>query len=213
MPSPATFVLQLGPDRLARIRPRRRAPPVRERVHEEQGPDKADDVLRAQGHLKAFKRDMEKARYPKKVRELADLEGRAVGLLMYGNHNLHGVLQTEEYMRALLSTWRPAYSADELERMVAGRMARKAIFDRSPAPELSFVQEEVTLRRPVGDTMVLRRQLEHLLEVANLPFVELHVMPTSRANHPGTGGGIQTLKFGDGTAVGLAFIEQALGEL
>ncbi|WP_432195636.1 helix-turn-helix domain-containing protein [Streptomyces sp. bgisy027] len=164
--------------------------------------DRADEVLSAQGHLKAFKRDMEQARYPKKVRELADLEGRAVELLMYGNHNLHGLLQTEEYMRALLATWRPAYSPDQLERMAAGRMARKSIFERSPAPELSFVQEEVTLRRPIGDTMVLRRQLEHLLEVAQLPFVELQVMPTSRANHPGTGGRIQVLKFGDGTGVG-----------
>lgn len=149
--------------------------------------DKADDVLRAGGHLKAFMEDMKKARYPKKVRELADLEERAVELLMYGDHNLHGLLQTQEYMRALLATWRPTYSADELERMVAGRMARKAIFDRSPAPEFSFVQEEVTLRRPIGDTMVLRRQLEHLLEVARLPFVELQVMPNVPSEPPRDG--------------------------
>jgi transcriptional regulator with XRE-family HTH domain len=164
--------------------------------------EKADEVLEARGALKEFMEDMKKARYPKKVRELADLEGKAVELLMYGNHNIHGLLQTEEYMRALLSTWRPAYSSDELERMVAARMARKALFERSPAPELSFVQEQVTLERPVGDTMVLRRQLEHMLKVAQLPFVELQVMPTNRANHPGTGGRIQVLKFSDGTALG-----------
>ncbi|MFJ4621460.1 Scr1 family TA system antitoxin-like transcriptional regulator [Streptomyces sp. NPDC088812] len=163
---------------------------------------KADEVMEARGALKEFMEDMSKARYPKKVRELADLEGRAVELLMYGNHNIHGLLQTEEYMRALLSTWRPAYSPDELERMVAARMARKSLFERSPAPELSFVQEQVTLERPVGDTMVLRRQLEHMLAVAQLPFVELQVMPTNRANHPGTGGRIQVLKFSDGSAVG-----------
>ncbi|WP_405871961.1 helix-turn-helix domain-containing protein [Streptomyces sp. NBC_00005] len=164
--------------------------------------DRADEALRAGGHLKAFMEDMRKARYPKKVRELADMEERAVELLMYGNYDLHGLLQTEEYIRALLATWRPAYLPDELERMVAARMARKSIFERSPAPELSFVQEEVTLRRPIGDTMVLRRQLEHLLEVARLPSVELQVIPTARANHPGTGGRIQVLKFGDGTGVG-----------
>ncbi len=60
----------------------------------------------------------------------------------------------------------------------------------------------MTLRRPVGDTMVLRRQLEHMLEVARLPSVELQVMPTTRANHPGTGGLIEVLKFVDGTGVG-----------
>ncbi|MFF3884709.1 helix-turn-helix domain-containing protein [Streptomyces sp. NPDC001914] len=164
--------------------------------------DRADDVLNAGGRLRAFKEDMEKARYPKKVRELKMLEERAVELLLYSNHNIHGLLQTPEYARALLGTWRPAYSLDELERMVAARVARKSVFERSPAPELSFVQEEVTLRRPVGGTMVLRRQLEHMLEVARLPFVELQVMPTSRADHPGTGGRIRVLKFGDGTAVG-----------
>ncbi|CAL9483530.1 helix-turn-helix domain-containing protein [Streptomyces sp. enrichment culture] len=164
--------------------------------------DSADTFLKAQGHLRAFREDMRKARYPKKVRELAELEGRAVEMLLYSNHNIHGLLQTEEYARALLRTWRPAYSPDQLERMVGARMARKSVFDRSPAPELSFVQEEVTLRRPVGDRMVLRRQLEHMLEVAQLPFVELQVMPTSRANHPGTGGRIQVLKFADGTGMG-----------
>ncbi|MFI9427293.1 helix-turn-helix domain-containing protein [Streptomyces achromogenes] len=164
--------------------------------------DNADTFLKAQGHLQAFREDMRKARYPKKVRELAELEGRAVEMLLYSNHNIHGLLQTEEYARALLRTWRPAYSPDQLERMVGARMARKSVFDRSPAPELSFVQEEVTLRRPVGDRMVLRRQLEHMLEVAQLPFVELQVMPTSRANHPGTAGLIEVLKFVDGTGVG-----------
>jgi transcriptional regulator with XRE-family HTH domain len=164
--------------------------------------DNADTFLKAQGHLRAFREDMRKARYPKKVRALAELEGRAVEMLLYSNHNIHGLLQTEEYARALLRTWRPAYTPDQLERMVGARMARKSVFERSPAPDLSFVQEEVTLRRPIGDRMVLRRQLEHMLEVAQLPFVELQVMPTVRANHPGTGGLIEVLKFADGTGVG-----------
>ncbi|MEW2621197.1 helix-turn-helix transcriptional regulator [Streptomyces sp. NPDC048106] len=166
--------------------------------------DRADTLLKAQGHLRAFMEDMRKARYPKKIRELAELEGRAVEMSLYSNHNIHGLLQTEEYSRALLRTWRPAYSTDQLERMVGARMARKSVFDRSPSPELSFVHEEVTLRRPIGDTMVLRRQLEHMLEVAQLPFVDLQVMPTGRPNHPGTGGRIQVLKFADGTGMGRA---------
>ncbi|MFD9493686.1 helix-turn-helix domain-containing protein [Streptomyces sp. NPDC060005] len=164
--------------------------------------DRADAVLNARGHIRAFTEDMERARYPKKVRELAQLEARAVEQLLYSNHNIHGLLQTEEYARALFRTWRPTLSQDDLERAVAARLARQTVFDRSPAPELGFVQEEVTLRRPVGGTMVLRRQLEHLLEVAQLAHVELQVMPTSHADHPGAAGRIQVLKFGDGTAVG-----------
>ncbi|MGW6310810.1 DUF5753 domain-containing protein, partial [Streptomyces niveus] len=164
--------------------------------------DKADKVLGARGLISAMKQDVAEVRYPKKVRDLARLEARAVELLSYGSHNLHGLLQTEEYAWALLGTRRPALSEDELERAVAGRMARRSIFDRSPAPELSFVQEEVTLRRPTGGTMVQRRQLERLLEVGQMRNVEIQVMPTNCWEHPGTGGRIQVLKFGDGSAVG-----------
>ncbi|MFB7085906.1 helix-turn-helix domain-containing protein [Streptomyces sp. NPDC056296] len=166
--------------------------------------EKADQVLGADGLIAATWEDVKKVRYPKHVRDLAKMESRAVESLSYGSHNLHGLVQTEEYARALLRTRRPALTEEELERAVAARMARKAIFDRVPVPELSFVQEEVTLRRPVGGKMVLRRQLEHLLEVARLRHVEIQVMPTSRGDHPGTGGRIQVLKFGDGTAVGRA---------
>ena len=149
-----------------------------------------------------MKEDVARVRYPKKVRDLATLEAKAVELLSYGNHNVHGLLQTEEFMEALLRTQRPSLPEDQLERAVAARMARRKIFQRSPAPELSFVLEEVTLKRPVGGKMVLRRQLEHLVEMAQLRNVQIQVMPMDRWDHPGTGGRIQVLKFGDGTAAG-----------
>lgn len=164
--------------------------------------DKADKVLGARGLIAAMKQDVAEVRYPKKVRDLARLEARAVELLSYGSHALHGLLQIQDHARALLGTRRPALSEDELERAVAARMARRSIFDRAPAPELSFVLEEVTLRRPTGGTMVQRRQLERLLEVGKMRNVEIQVMPTKCWEHPGTGGRIQVLKFGDGSAVG-----------
>lgn len=164
--------------------------------------DMADEVLGAGGLLSAMKEDVKKVRYPKKVREIAKLESQAVEMGQYSNHNIHGLLQTEEHMRALFGVWLPAYSEEEMERMVAARMARRAIFERSPAPTLSFVQEEVTLRRPVGGTMVWSRQLERLLELAHLRNVSIQVMPTHCEEHVGTGGLIEVLKFPDGTAVG-----------
>ncbi|WP_345039081.1 helix-turn-helix transcriptional regulator [Streptomyces sannanensis] len=164
--------------------------------------DRADEVLGAGGLIAAMKKDVAEVRYPKKVRDLARMEARAVELLSYGSHALHGLLQTEEYACALLGTRRPALSPDELERAVAARMARRSVFERLPAPELSFVLEEVTLRRPIGGTMVQRQQLERLLEVGKMRNVEIQVMSTDRWEHPGTGGRIQVLKFGDGSAVG-----------
>ncbi|MGW6904994.1 helix-turn-helix domain-containing protein [Streptomyces sp. NPDC054940] len=164
--------------------------------------DKADDVLRAQGHLKAFKRDMEQARYPKKVRRLKEMEERAVEMLLYSNHNIHGLLQTPEYARALCGMRQPAHSPDVVDREAAARMARKSVFDREPAPTLGFVQEQVTLERPYGGKMVLRRQLEHLLEVSQLWNVTVQVMPTDREDNAGASGLIEVLKFDDGTAIG-----------
>lgn len=162
----------------------------------------ADEVLGAAGKLAAMRGDVAQARYPKKVRDLARLEGEAVELGAYGNHNMHGLLQTEDYARALFAMRRPPYSEDEIERHVAARMARQEVFTRLPAPMLTFVQEEVTLRRPIGGRMVLRRQLERLLEVGQLRHVEIQVMPTDREEHAGMGGQLQLLKLKDGTDLG-----------
>ncbi|GAA3374352.1 helix-turn-helix transcriptional regulator [Streptomyces sannanensis] len=164
--------------------------------------DRADEVLGAGGLIAAMKKDVAEVRYPKRVRDLARMEARAVELLAYGDHNLHGLLQTEEYARALFEMRQPAYAQEEIERAVAARVARQSIFERSPAPALSFVQEEVTLRRPLGGRMVLRGQLERLLEVGQLRNVAIQVMPTAREDHAGMQGETQVLKFGDGTAVG-----------
>lgn len=164
--------------------------------------DQADEVLCAGGKLAAMKDAVAVARYPKKVRDLAKLEADAVELGAYGNHNMHGLLQTEEYARALFAMRRPSYSQDEIDQQVAARMARQEIFDRLPSPTLTFVQEEVTLTRPLGGEAVLRRQLERLLELGQLRHVDIQVMPTAREEHPGMGGQLHLLKLNDGTTVG-----------
>ncbi|MER5414318.1 helix-turn-helix domain-containing protein [Streptomyces virginiae] len=164
--------------------------------------DKADEVLGAGGKIAAMKTDIQQARYPKKVRDLAKLESEAVELGAYGNHNLHGLLQTDEYTRALYEMRRPAYSADEVDRYVAARMARQEIFQRQPSPALTFVLEQVTLERTIGGRDVLRRQLKHLLAVSRLRNVEIQVMPTDSEDHAGMGGHLQVVKMRDGSAVG-----------
>ncbi|MFE9769836.1 helix-turn-helix domain-containing protein [Streptomyces sp. NPDC005808] len=164
--------------------------------------DRADEVLGAGGLISATWEDVKRVRYPKKVRELGQLEAKAVELQLYDPLNIHGLLQTPEYARGLLLMRRPAYTEDEVERFISARVARKAVFERDPVPELSFVLEEWTLRRPLGGRSVLRRQLERLLEAGQLRNVELQVMPMDREEHAGLAGGIEVLKFADGSAVG-----------
>ncbi|MET7286662.1 helix-turn-helix transcriptional regulator [Streptomyces sp. NPDC005573] len=164
--------------------------------------DRADEVLGASGLLSAMKEDVAKVRYPKKVRELAQVEARAVEIGVYVCHSISGLLQTPEHARAAFESRQPPYSEDEVERMVAARVARQSVFGGEPSRVLSFVLEEAPLRRPLGGTMVWRRQLEHLLEVGKLRNVTLQVMPTHREVHPGLDGRIELLKFEDGTALG-----------
>jgi transcriptional regulator with XRE-family HTH domain len=164
--------------------------------------DRADEVLGAGGLIAAAWEDVKKVRYPKKVRELGKLEAMAVEIGVYECNSVHGLLQTPDHARALFEAAQPPYSQDDVERMVAARLARQSVFDRDPAPSVHFVLEEAVVRRQVGGTMVWRQQLEHLLEVGRLRNVTLQVMPTNSDAHPGLDGKIELLKFPDGTAVG-----------
>lgn len=164
--------------------------------------ERADEVLKAGGRISTIKPDVVEMRYPKKIRDLANLEAEAVELGAYSNHNVHGLLQTEEYTRSLYEMRRPSFAEDKIERLVEARMARQSIFERQPFALLTFVLEEVTLARPLGGRTVLRRQLERLLEVGQLRHVEIQVMPTDREDHAGMAGELRVLKLNDGSTIG-----------
>ncbi|GGT82599.1 helix-turn-helix domain-containing protein [Streptomyces coeruleorubidus] len=164
--------------------------------------DRADEVLGAGGLVAAAWEDVKKVRYPKRVRELGKLESKAVEIALYECHIIPVLLQTPEHARSVIGAAQPPYSPDDVERMVAARLARQSVFERSPAPALSFVLEEGVLRRPIGGRMVWRQQLERLLEVGRLHNVVLQVMPMDCDTHSGLDGRIELLKFPDGTAVG-----------
>ncbi|MFF0159190.1 helix-turn-helix domain-containing protein [Streptomyces sp. NPDC005263] len=163
---------------------------------------KADEVLKAGGLISATWEDVKKVRYPKKVRELGKLEGMAVEIGVYECNVIAGLLQTPEHARAVIQAAQPPYSPDDVERMVAARLARQSVFERDHAPSIHFVLEEAVLRRPIGGTMAWRRQLERLMEAAQLHNVVLQVMPMNCEIHSGLDGRIEVLKFPDGTAVG-----------
>ncbi|MGP3953761.1 helix-turn-helix domain-containing protein [Streptomyces sp. 7N604] len=165
--------------------------------------DKADEVLGAGGKIAAMKKDVAEARYPKKVRDLKKLEAETFELCAYNNSVIEGLVQTEEYARAVFGARRPPFTEDELEQRVAARIARQEIIDGSTArPVFSFVQCESTLRRLIGGRMVMRRQLERLLEIGQLRKVDLQVLPLSREENSGLGGSFRLLRLRDGSTVG-----------
>ncbi|MDQ0940507.1 Scr1 family TA system antitoxin-like transcriptional regulator [Streptomyces sp. V1I1] len=71
---------------------------------------------------------------------------------------------------------------------VSARLDRKRIFERKPRPMANFLLEEAILHRPIGGHNVLRNQIRHLRQCAELPFLGLQIMPTKREKHAGLAG-------------------------
>lgn len=167
--------------------------------------DRADEVLDAGGVLQEMKEEVARAQYPAFFRDAARLEGEAVELHVYANQGVPGLLQTEEYARAVFGMWRPLLDEETIAQRVTARLARQDIFARRPMPTISFVIEEVTLRRPLGGESVLRGQLEQVLLVGQQRNVELQVMPTQREEHAALGGPFTLIETREGRRI--AYVE------
>ncbi|MCO8301529.1 helix-turn-helix transcriptional regulator [Streptomyces sp. RKCA744] len=150
--------------------------------------DKADEVLGAGGVLGAMKEELAHARYPAFFRDAARLEAVAAEVQIYAHLAVPGLLQTEDYARAIFGMDRPQLDEDVIVQRVAARLARQEIFDARPMPIVGFVIEEVVLRRPFGGVDVLRGQLEQLLLTGQRRNVEIQVMPTAREDNAGVDG-------------------------
>ncbi|MGW3678563.1 helix-turn-helix domain-containing protein [Streptomyces prasinus] len=150
--------------------------------------DNADELLDAGGLLKAGKEEVARAQYPAFFRDAARLEGEAIEIHLYDTHLVNGLLQTEEYARAVFAMWQPLLDEAIIEERVAARLARQEIFTRRRAPHLGFVIEESVLLRPIGGKATWRGQLEHLMLIAEKRNVVIQVMPLSRQEHAGLAG-------------------------
>ena len=114
----------------------------------------------------------------------ADIEAQATVLRWYEPLVVPGLLQTEEYARAILSA-RPDGNLDDLDEQVAARLARQAILDRTGAPQLWCILDEGVLHRAIGGSKVMRSQLYRRPDVAVRSAL---TRPTGRAgNVPATG--------------------------
>ncbi|MBN0043995.1 helix-turn-helix domain-containing protein [Streptomyces actuosus] len=124
------------------------------------------------------------------------LEGAAALIRQYEPHFVPGLLQTEDYARAVLTSGAIGRtSPDDIERHVALRMQRQALLTRQGAPRLWVVMDETALRRPVGGPQTMRAQFDKLLDAAQLPHVTLQVAEFSAGPHPGTYGPFVLFRF------------------
>jgi transcriptional regulator with XRE-family HTH domain len=123
-----------------------------------------------------------------------------------------GLLQTEEYARAIASFGRPGAVDDETERRVALRMRRQKVLARPDAPRLWAVIDESVLHRPIGSRSGLRAQLEYLLEVTELPNVSVQILPWHLSGYAAQGA-FTLLRFAEPELPNIAYVEHLTGAL
>ncbi len=155
-------------------------------------------LTRLRDHLKdAFKFRA----YPGWFHDWPDKEAAAKTLRSFQPLLVPGLLQTENYARAVLRT-RIGATDDEIDELVAGRMERQAILDRDKPPTFWAILDEGVLRRPVGGAPVMREQIRHLIEMAKRPSVVIQVIPAGIGAHEGLRGGAFIIAdFDDGPSV------------
>lgn len=145
--------------------------------------DAADDLLNADGLLKATKEDVLRAkdrarvRHPAWFRDYARSEASAVEINFYSTLTVPGLLQSEAYARTIFDAWQPLLDEETIEQRVTARLARQDVLHAWPAPLVSAVIDESVLRRNIGGRAVRREQLEHLLRIGQLRNATLQVLP------------------------------------
>jgi transcriptional regulator with XRE-family HTH domain len=136
------------------------------------------------------------------------LEKAASVIRTYEVQFVYGLMQTEDYARAVILISNAHAPAEEVERRVSLRMQRQQLLTQPGAPELWAVLDEAALRRPPGGRKVMRAQLEHLLELTDLPNVTLQIVPFNVGPHAAAGGPFTILRFPEPDLPDIVYLEQ-----
>jgi transcriptional regulator with XRE-family HTH domain len=136
------------------------------------------------------------------------LERAASVIRSYEGQFVHGLLQTEDYARAVILISNAHAPADEVERRVSMRMERQRLLTQPDAPELWAVLDEAALRRPPGGPAVMRAQVKHLLELTDLPNVTLQIVRFETGPHAAAGGPFTILRFPEPDLPDVVYLEQ-----
>jgi transcriptional regulator with XRE-family HTH domain len=139
--------------------------------------DTAGALTRLWEHLKKG----QKQRLYGWFQEWADIEAQATVLRWYEPLVIPGLLQTEDYARAILSA-RPDGNLSDLDEQVAARLARQEILNRTGAPQLWCILDEGVLHRAIGGAKVMRSQLYRLAEVAEHPRTTIQIIRAGDAH-------------------------------
>ncbi|MGP4113877.1 helix-turn-helix domain-containing protein [Streptomyces sp. 4N509B] len=119
--------------------------------------------------------------------DLAELEAHATAVRSLQVTYLPGLLQTESFAKAVLSTDVPEPMPSALRCFLSFRMKRRDVLDRDDPPSCVFLIHEAALRLVFGGTTVMREQLRHILDASERENVTVRVIPFSAGGFPHAG--------------------------
>jgi transcriptional regulator with XRE-family HTH domain len=139
------------------------------------------------------------------------LEEAAQLIRVYEVQFVPGLLQTEEYARAIIAQGAPGMDPDEVERRVALRLGRQQLLRRDNPPRYWVIMDEAALRRPMGGRDVHVAQIEHLIDLAAEPNITLQVMPFRYGGHAAEAGAFTIMRFPETDLPDVVYMEYLTG--
>jgi transcriptional regulator with XRE-family HTH domain len=151
---------------------------------------------------------------PPSLLKLIEYESVASAVQQFETIFIPGILQTEDYARAVIQDYydyRPG--SDTLRALVELRTQREDLFDAENRPSFKFILDEAVVRRLVGGSSVMRRQLKRLIAVADKPKVTVEVIPFSAGLHTGMKGPFEIIDFADPSDSDIVYLETPRGDI
>jgi len=161
-----------------------------------------------QGWLRPYHSDL-----PEEYTAYISFEAEAAGVRNYESLFIPGLLQTEEYARAVIRGGLPMAGEPEVEDRVQARMERQAVLTKEAPLKLWAIVDEAALRRVVGGGKVMRAQLAHLADMVKVPNITFQVIPFDAGAHPGMPGAFVLMDFTDPMDTDLIYIDSMAGDL
>jgi hypothetical protein len=140
--------------------------------------------------------------------QLIEYESEAHAVRQFETLFIPGILQTEDYARAVLQNhYDEGPGSEQLRALVELRTRREDLFDAENGPSFHFVLDEAVVHRLVVGPSVMRRQLRRLIEVANRPNITIEIVPFSAGLHPGMKGPFEIIEFADPPVSDIVYLE------
>ncbi len=161
---------------------------------------RCDKAFGAPGTFETLQELVAREAYPAFFAPVVPFEREAVRIHGWELGAIPGLLQTEDYARALIRVSRAMDSDAAVDRLVAARIERQAILSSENPPMLWYVIDEGVLRHVIGGPAVMDTQLDRMIEAASTPGIVIQVLPFT-ADHAGTDGPISIYEFAAAPAV------------